>query len=179
MTLLCISDVAVGVCYGSRSGRPLGDHSAVTSITDCIAHSMGYKYFALGCPSGNGYECWRGNDISGDAIALDMSDCTGTPLTDIGNGADNGGCSGYPTGTFTVDYNGVAVPLGGWHREPVYDRADFMSTTDTRAYISQPACVCLYWELLCLCIHVCVHYSAAVHVRSRRLIMLLFKFLLH
>ena len=114
-----------GICYGSASGRPLGDHSSQKTISDCIKHAAGYKYFGLGCPTGGGFECWRGNDVNDDSIALDMQECTGTPLTNIGNGAANGGCSGYPTGTFTVDYHGVAVPLGGWHREPVYDRAAF------------------------------------------------------
>jgi len=121
---------SLGICYGSASGRPLGDHSSQTSISDCIAHSAGYKYFGLGCPTGGGFECWRGNDINGASIALDMQECTGTPLTNIGNGAANGGCSGYPTGTFTIDYNGVQVPLGGWHREPVYDRAAFLLRTE-------------------------------------------------
>jgi len=110
-----------GVCYNSRGGRPLDHVGHVRTVADCISKAQGYKYFGLGCPSSGGFECWRGNSIGVHSKKIDMQECMGTPLTNIGNGAQNGHCSGFPTGTFTQDHQGLTIPLGGWHREPVYE----------------------------------------------------------
>ena len=145
---------AGGTCYGSHSGRPLRDATTVKSIEACLAHSKGYTYMGLGCPSGGGFECWRGNDVSKSSKVLDMKECTGTPLTDIGNNKNNGGCSGFPQGTFSVKYKDLSVPLGGWHREPVFDRAEFMKAAGAPEPKPEPepkpssgacvyACVCI------------------------------------
>ena len=131
---------AGGTCYGSSSGRPLSSNFKIMqSIDACLAHSKGYTYMGLGCPGDGGVECWRGNDISKSSKVLDMKECTGTPLTNIGNGKSNGGCSGFPKGTFSVDYKGLSVPLGGWHREPVFDRAEFIKAADANAPKRCPA----------------------------------------
>ena len=134
---------ADAVCYGTNTGRPLQDVIHVKSVEKCLEHAKNYKYFAHGCPSSsNGFECWRGNAVSSKAKKLDMKECTGTPLTDIGNGKNNGGCHGYPQGKFTIPYKGVQVPLGGWHREPVFLVSNFVSG--------------LCWVYLCVCVCVCV-----------------------
>ena len=100
----------------------------------CIRDSSkGYTYMGLGCPTGGGFECWRGNDVSKSSKVLEMKECTGTPLTNIGNNKNNGHCSGFPSGTFSVDYKGLSVPLGGWHREPVFDRAELIKAGDPNA----------------------------------------------
>mmetsp|Transcript_3209 Transcript_3209/g.6058 ORF Transcript_3209/g.6058 Transcript_3209/m.6058 type:complete len:410 (-) Transcript_3209:225-1454(-) len=104
-------------CYDSLRGseRPLGEAIYVTKVSDCLAHVEGYKYMAFGCPWRKGFECWRGNSINRAAKVREMTQCKG--------GAPHAPCSGYPTGTYTMTYKGVSLPLGGWCKEPVMDVA--------------------------------------------------------
>ena len=110
-------------CYNSVHGRPLAGGGSASKVSDCLARAEGYKYMAFGCPSHGSFECWRGNSINRAAKVLEMTECKGNPKTNIGNGARNSHCSGFPTGTYTVTYKGVVLPLGGWHREPVMEVA--------------------------------------------------------
>jgi len=111
----------IGTCYNSATGRPLGENIRVQSVEACIARAQGYKYFAFGCPMDGGFECWRGNAINGNSLEIDMDECMGTPLTNIGGGQRNNHCTGFPKGTYTQEYQGMTFALGGWHREPVYE----------------------------------------------------------
>ena len=127
-----------GVCYAFHNGRPLKDLIIVETIADCLKHTFGYKFMGFGCPGytgpcerATGFECWRGNEVNG-RHTLDIKECEGTPLTDLGNNKTNVGaslhrCNGFPQGTYTLAYNGFQVPLGGWSRQPVFDRAQFVA----------------------------------------------------
>merc|ERR1712032_238310 len=119
------------VCYNVKSARALGSsYTVVTSVAACLTHAKGYTYFAMGCPHSKGIECWYGNDVNSGAIEIGLEECSGTLTTDIGNGKDNGHCSGYPNeGDNTEVYNGVEVALGGWAREVVYEREAFDAAT--------------------------------------------------
>merc|ERR1719189_2793434 len=70
----------------------------------------------------HGFECWRGNSINSNSREIDMDECKGTPLTNIGGGQNNNHCTGFPKGTYTQEYQGMTFAIGGWHREPVYER---------------------------------------------------------
>ena len=87
----------------------------------------------FGCPIDrpidSSFECWRADKIRAGAKKLDMQECTGTLLTDIGNNKQQAVCVGFPSGNYAIDYNGFKVPLGGWHRESVFDRAKFVAAT--------------------------------------------------
>ena len=47
----------------------------------------------------------------------------------VGNNKKQNDCVGFPSGNYAIDYNGFKVPLGGWHRESVFDRAKFVAAT--------------------------------------------------
>jgi len=86
---------------------------------------QGYAYFALVCPNAGKVNVFCLNELSAE---LDKQECTGTPLTDLGNGRDNGVCSGNIAHSAADRFSwkpqdappASGWPLGGWQRAAVY-----------------------------------------------------------
>lgn len=118
-----VPPTALFTCYNSRHGRPLQQARTATSVSDCLNYAQGSTYMGFGCPRDFGFECWKGDVIAIRAIPIDNGECSGSLKMDIGNGVSNGPCVGRH-GKYTEMKNGVTFPLGGWHREPVFEVAN-------------------------------------------------------